>query len=90
MRKVVSGYNHTLLLIGDSAYIRGDTEYFASGRRILERRKDKFDTNRYQGLGIRHVVDVFTGGMHCFVRVKGDKYYGWGNNAFGQLGIGNR
>jgi alpha-tubulin suppressor-like RCC1 family protein len=41
-------------------------------------------------MGVRHVVDIFSGGMHCFIKTKQNRYYGWGNNAFGQLGIGSR
>ena len=90
IKKIVSGSNHTLLQVKDTVYIRGDSEYFASGRKIMERRKDKYDPIKFQSMGIKHVADIFTGGMHCFVKTSNNRYYGWGNNAFGQLGIGNR
>jgi|JI6StandDraft_1071083.scaffolds.fasta_scaffold03828_2 alpha-tubulin suppressor-like RCC1 family protein len=90
LKKIISGSNHTLLLTSDSVYIRGDSEYFASGRRIMERRKEKYDPVKFQAMGIKHAVDIFTGGMHCFVKTVNNRYYGWGNNAFGQLGIGSR
>lgn len=70
-------------------YIRGDVDYFASGRKILPRNKDKLDVGKFQNMGIKHVEDVWTGGMHCFVKVEKGRYYGWGNNAYGQLGLGN-
>jgi regulator of chromosome condensation len=89
IRKVVSGSNHTLVLIDDQVYIRGDVEYFASGRKILPRNKEKLDIGRFQNVGIKHIEDIWTGGMHCFVKAHGQIYYGWGNNAYGQLGIGN-
>lgn len=90
IRKIVSGSNHTLLLVGETVFIRGDSEYFASGRKILERHKDRYDPIKFQCMGIKHATDIFTGGMHCFVKTTELRYYGWGNNAFGQLGIGNR
>ena len=46
-----------------------------------------------EALGVKLVIDVFTGGYHSFVKVeKKDRsfiYYAWGLNNYGQLGIGN-
>lgn len=45
-------------------------------------------------IGIKRVVDIWTGGMHCFAKAlnikKREEIYGWGNNSFGQLGLGRK
>jgi regulator of chromosome condensation len=65
------------------------------GRIPLERRKNQ-QALSVGGIALRGVVDVFTGGYHCFALVekKGKdgaperQVYSWGKNNWGQLGHG--
>jgi regulator of chromosome condensation len=49
-----------------------------------------------EAIGVKNVIDVFTGGYHSFVKVEKKikqesqlAYYAWGLNNYGQLGIGS-
>ena len=91
--KVISGNNHSMILADGNVFIRGDSEYFALGKRILDRHKDKVKATSWQGMGLKKVKDIWTGGMHCFASIETkegkSEYYGWGNNTYGQLGVGD-
>lgn len=59
------------------------------GRKPVSRRKDESSV-KAQSVGFRNVDDIFTGKNHAFCKVterKTTKYYAWGQNNFGQLGI---
>lgn len=83
-----------MILADGTVFIRGDSEYFALGRKILDRHKEKVKATTWLAMGLKKVQNIWTGGMHCFASVqgrnKGVEYYGWGNNAFGQLGLGKK
>jgi alpha-tubulin suppressor-like RCC1 family protein len=36
------------------------------------------------------VVDIVTGWFHTIVVLKGGKFYSWGKNEYGKLGLGHR
>lgn len=89
--KLLSGYNHTLVLMDKKIYCWGDQDTKVLGRKSNTRHNISQCLNP-EALGIRSVVDVYTGGYHSFVKVekKDNKfaYYAWGLNNYGQLGIG--
>ncbi|XP_071808408.1 probable E3 ubiquitin-protein ligase HERC4 [Asterias amurensis] len=41
-----------------------------------------------KGLAMHHVVQVACGGKHCIALTKGGKLFVWGDNTYGQLGVG--
>lgn len=89
--KVVSGSNHTVVLIGGKIFCRGDPEAYTCGRRINERHKTQ-NSLTFDGVGLSNTVDVWCGGYHTIAKVKKGKgfiYYGWGYNNYGQLGTGD-
>lgn len=90
LTKVVSGSNHSAILIAEKIYIRGEPEAHTVGRRINARHKTKSSLT-FEGVGISNVEDVWCGGYHTIAKVrkgKGWSYHGWGLNEHGQLGVG--
>lgn len=91
LTKVVSGSNHSAILIGGKIFIRGEPEAHTVGRRINERNKLKSSLT-FEGVGLNNVEDLWCGGYHTVAKIrKGDSwsYFGWGLNKHGQLGINN-
>lgn len=95
-KKLLSGNNHVIVLIDKKIHVWGDSETCVLGRIPLERRKNQ-QSLQVGGIALRGVVDVFTGGYHCFALVekKGKsegaverQVFAWGKNNWGQLGIG--
>ena len=94
--KVLSGNNHVAVLVEKKIFVWGDSETCVLGKMPLERRKNE-QSLQVGGIGLRGVVDVFTGGYHMFAVVEkkgrgGDverSVYGWGKNNWGQLGVGD-
>lgn len=98
IQKVLSGENHTMVLSDEKVFVWGDPDTFVLGRMPLKRRKFT-QSLKVGGLGYRKVVDIFTGGNHCFlVNERMSKslgknircVYAWGLNNYGQLGVGNK
>lgn len=91
IQKVVSGSNHSAILIGGKVFVRGEPETNAVGRRINERHKVS-NSMTFDSVGLNHVDDLWCGGYHSFAKVKkGNKwhYFAWGLNKQGQLGLRN-
>ena len=91
IQKVVSGSNHSAVLVGGKIFIRGEPETHAVGRRISERHKVE-NSLSFDGVGLSHVEDLWCGGYHSIAKVKKHKtwyYYVWGLNKHGQLGLRN-
>ncbi len=95
-KKLLSGNNHVIVLIDKKIHVWGDSETCVLGRIPLERRKNQQSLS-VGGIALRGVIDIFTGGYHCFALVekKGKtegslerQVYSWGKNNWGQLGIG--
>ena len=89
--KVVSGSNHSAILVGGKIFIRGEPEAHTVGRRINERNKVKSSLT-FDSVGLNHVENLWCGGYHSFAKVKKGKdwhYYAWGLNKHGQLGLRN-
>ena len=62
-----------MILADQTIYIRGDFEYFALGRRFSERRKEQIKPTEWMAIGLKKVIDIWTGGMHCFAKVQKGK-----------------
>jgi hypothetical protein len=73
INKIVSGFNHSMILVDNTIFIRGDIEYSALGRKILDRHKDQVKPTSWLAIGLKKVQDIWTGGMHCFASVKKGK-----------------
>lgn len=90
IQKVVSGSNHSAILVGSKIFIRGEPEAHTVGRRINERHKVKSSLT-FDGVGLNKVEDLWCGGYHSIAKVKKGStwhYYAWGLNKHGQLGLG--
>ena len=95
IKKLLSGANHTMVLIDDKVHIWGDPEGGALGRTPTDRRKTTQGL-AIAGLGIRGIQDIFTAAYHSFIIRKnpGKKdsetsVLAWGLNNHGQLGLGH-
>lgn len=99
IKKILSGANHTLVLADEKVFVWGDPEGGILGRLPTEKRMFQQGLN-IEGLGARHVENIFTGAYHSFLTQRkkrktesGEETYSvllaWGLNNFGQLGIGN-
>lgn len=89
LTKVVSGSNHSAILIAGRVFIRGEPQAHTVGRRIGGRNKLK-NSLTFEGVGLSNVEDLWCGGYHTIAKVKkgsGWTYHGWGLNKHGQLGI---
>lgn len=89
IQKVVSGSNHSAILVGGKIFIRGEPETHAIGRRISERHKVQ-SSLAFDGVGLSHVEDLWCGGYHSVAKVKKHnkwQYYVWGLSKHGQLGL---
>lgn len=101
IKKVISGCNHSLVLAEERVYAWGDPDTCVLGRMPLARRK--FTQGLYiEALSNKHVLDVYTGGYHSFIKQKVklpkkdskekkeiETIMAWGLNNYGQLGIGS-
>lgn len=92
IEKIVSGHNHSTILINGNIFCKGEPQAFTTGRRMSARHKVENSLTFNGVLVPGHVLDVQCGGYHTLAKVKRGKhikYYGWGKNDRGQLGIGN-
>jgi regulator of chromosome condensation len=96
IHKIVSGYNHTLVLADDKVYAWGDPDTYVLGRMPTARRKFE-QSLQIEALGPKSVVDVFSAGYHSFIKQQkaskkkdalDTRYFTWGLNNYGQLGLG--
>lgn len=96
IQKILSGSNHTMVLADRKVFVWGDPDTCVLGRMPLKRRKFA-QALKVGGLRYGKVVDIFTGGNHCFLindrvsRKEGKTIrcvYAWGLNNWGQLGVG--
>jgi alpha-tubulin suppressor-like RCC1 family protein len=91
LTKVVSGSNHSTILIAGKIFIRGEPETHTVGRRITGRHVLKSSLT-FDGVGLNNVEDLWCGGYHTIAKIKKGNsfaYYGWGLNIHGQIGINN-
>ena len=66
--KLLSGYNHTMILMEQKVYLWGDQDTKVLGRKSTTRHNIEQCLSP-AALGVKSVVDVFTGGFHSFVKV---------------------
>lgn len=89
LTKVVSGSNHSVILLDGRVYTRGEPEAHTVGRRIMKRHQ--VDSSlKFEGIGLDNVEDVWCGGYHTLIKTRkgsGWEYRAWGVNKHGQLGI---
>jgi alpha-tubulin suppressor-like RCC1 family protein len=91
IEKLACGANHSTVLIGGKLFCRGEPEASTTGRRVSRRHKVE-NSLTFNGVNISSVVDVVCGGYHTVVKSKKYaelRYYSWGTNDHGQLGIGS-
>lgn len=90
--KLSCGSNHSCVLVAGRLYCRGEPEASTIGRRMSRRHKVQ-NSLTFNGVNLTNVVDVECGGYHTIAVVCGKdnekKYYSWGTNDHGQLGIGS-
>ena len=77
------------MLTTNKIYAWGDPDTFVLGRKPLIRRKFK-QSLEVEALSVRNVVDIFSGGYHCFLKTTQEKdeqiesrYFAWGLNNYG-------
>ena len=91
IQKIGCGANHSVILVNNKVYCRGEPEASTTGRRVSARHKVE-NSLTYNGVSINHVEDIVCGGYHTIAKCKKSKkveYYAWGTNSMGQLGIGS-
>lgn len=91
--KVLSGNNHTMVLIKGKVFSWGDQDTCVLGR--LSNTRNRIANSLKVGqLGIKNVIDLFTTGYNGFIKreekKKGENqtelvYYSWGLNNYGKF-----
>ena len=91
IQKIDCGANHSVILVNNKVYCRGEPEASTTGRRV-SRRHTVENSLTFNGVSISHVEDIVCGGYHTIVKCRRAgkiSYHAWGTNSMGQLGIGS-
>jgi alpha-tubulin suppressor-like RCC1 family protein len=86
VRQIVTGYSHTLFLDENDVYGLGLNQY---GQLGLGDTVNRFTANRILTLSHQNVTRIFAGSYFSFVSTSNNSVYGFGDNKFGQLGLGH-
>lgn len=68
IEKIVSGANHSVILVNKKLFCRGEPESYTTGRRINERRKTESSLT-FEGVGLDYVTDIWCGGYHSVAKI---------------------
>ena len=83
---IAAGADHIVALSADGfVFALGDGEKAQLGRKIMARRR--LNSLHPERLALKNIVAIGAGSFHSFAINEEGEVYGWGNNAFGQLGV---
>ena len=85
------GENHAILLINGELYSWGDNELGQLGLGYYERVDNLLSKyHEPQKLKLKNITKIKCGNCHSLALTTSNEIYSWGNNYYGQLGIGSK